>query len=113
MLRVGQLSCAHRAQLKGHSYAEVLHRELCVLSSLSLGYRPAIGCREWMKGLGAVTESLPKGQLKPGLAVLQLPLLLLQLLFRLHYRRAGQPRRSNPLSCSRWQRDRRSGMNVS
>jgi len=61
------LSRARGAQLKGRSYAEVLHRELCVLSSLSLGYRPAIGCREWVKGLGAVTESLPKGQLKPEL----------------------------------------------
>ena len=40
------LSRARGAQLKGRSYAEVLHRELCVLSSLYLGYRPGIGCRE-------------------------------------------------------------------
>ena len=70
-----------------------MNRELCVLSLLSLGYRPAIDCREWVKGLGADIESLPKGQLKPGLGVLQLSLQLLQLLLRLHHRRAGQPRK--------------------
>jgi len=77
MVIVVTLSRAHGAQLKGRSSAEVLHRELCILSSLSLAYRPATGCREWVKGLGAVTESLPNGQLKPGLGVLQLPLQLL------------------------------------
>ena len=90
-----------------------MNRELCVLSLLSLGYRPAIGCREWMKGLGAVTESLTEGQLNPGLGVLQLLLQIVQLLLRLHHRRAGRPRRFSLLSCSRWQRDRRSVMNVS
>ena len=62
------VSRAHGTQLKGRSYVEVLHRELCVPSSVSLGYCPGIGCREWVKGLEAVTESLPKGLLKPGLS---------------------------------------------
>ena len=35
-----------RVRLKGRSYAEILHRELCVPSFLSLGYRSVIGCRE-------------------------------------------------------------------
>lgn len=61
------LSRARGAQFKGRSYAEVLHCKMCVLSSLSLGYHPGIGCREWVKGLGMVTKSLPEGQLKPRL----------------------------------------------
>jgi len=71
------LSRARGAQLKGRSYAEVLYCKMCVLSSLSLGYCPGIGCREWVKGLGMVTKSLPKEQLKPRL--------LLFLSFTYHY----------------------------
>ena len=49
--------------------AEVRLLELYVLSSLSLGYRPGIGCRERVKDLGVVTESFLVGQLKPGISL--------------------------------------------
>jgi len=42
------------AQLKGRLHAEVRLLESSVLSQLSLGCLPAIGCRERVKGMGAV-----------------------------------------------------------
>jgi len=63
------VSRARGARLKGRLHAEVRLLELSVLSSLSLGYRPGIGCRERVKGLEAVTESFLVGQLKPGLSL--------------------------------------------
>jgi len=63
------LSRARRARLKGRLYEEVRLLEFSVLSPLSLGYRPGIGCRERVKGLGAVTESFLVGRLKPGLSL--------------------------------------------
>ena len=100
---------------KSRLYAEVRLLEISVLSPLSLGYRPGTGCREMVKGLGAVTESFPERRRKPGLS------LALELAFEtwsctsasIPGGGAGQPRRNCLPSCSRHPRDRRSSMNVS
>ena len=109
----------------GPSSKVVPMQEFDIVNFVSRHYYPWVIVR----GLAAVSEWKDyrrlrrvnlKGQLKPGLLLgLRLTLLqqLLQLLLRLQLRiqhwRAGQPRRSSPLICSRWQRDRRPGMNMS
>jgi hypothetical protein len=47
------MSHARGARLKGRLHAEVRLLESSILSPLSLGCRLGIGCREWVKGLGA------------------------------------------------------------
>jgi len=109
------LSRACGAWLKGRLYAEVRLLEISVLSPLSLGYRPGIGCRERVKGLGAVTESFPEGRQKPRLSF------ALEFAFETWSftsastpgEGAGQPRRTCLLSCSHYPRDQQSSMNVS
>jgi len=66
------LSRAPTGSAQGRLHAEVSLLEFSVPSPPSQGYRPGIGCRWRMKGLGTVLESLAVGRPKPGLSLLLL-----------------------------------------
>jgi len=61
------------AGLKGRLHTEVRLLESSVLSPLSLGCRPAIGCRERVKGMGAVLRVFLDGDQSPDSDLLSRP----------------------------------------
>jgi len=63
------MSRAHGGRLKGLLHAEVILLESSDLSSLSLGCRPGIGCRERVKVFRGGFPSSLEGRLKPGLGL--------------------------------------------
>jgi len=66
---IWDLERACRAWLKSRLHAKVELLESSELSSLSLGCRLGIGCRERVKGFGGGIPSFLEGRLKPGLWV--------------------------------------------
>ena len=53
------------AQLKYRSYVEVLSVDFATCHYFPFDYRPGIGCRECVDGLGAERTVYLKGSLKP------------------------------------------------